>query len=468
MKRYLILLLGMLITASFVFAGGQKESSASAPSASQAKSAAEKTPIEIYDPSFVYPTNKIQLTYWEACDGRPGYPQLVRKFISEYEAIHPNVDISVRQIPNAGERAIWAAAFESHTAPDVMWIEAQVGIGAKELRVAPQWVASMINKTFTPYAASLGRINGKYYGWDGSEIDAGQMLYYNEDMFSAAGLNPSTPPTTMPQFQADARKLTQYNANGSIKVAGVSLRYAGGPQGVGDKFGKYCMPFMNTTKYFYYNKNFTDVAFDYPGWVQGATFVKDLVFKWKVTNTSLPIPLTAMAQGLAAMTMRESFAANYLKQHAPSIHFGIGPFPNGAPPYGKYETGAIPWLAMVGVSADSKHPQIAWDFAMFMASQKNELQMVKNNGGMSRLKANQDDPYFKTLPYYHVYNIMTKQRPLVQNPYLDPNGIQAYLEASLGEKAVQILTNPNADPAKLLKQLAVAGRKRLKEVQSQQ
>lgn len=43
-------------------------------------------------------------------------------------------------------------------------------------------------------------------------------LYYNQDMFDAAGI--SKPPETFSELEADAKKTTQLNADGSIKVAG--------------------------------------------------------------------------------------------------------------------------------------------------------------------------------------------------------------------------------------------------------
>jgi len=464
MKKTLSAFSLLLLCTVLIFGGGQKEAGTSAPEGSQVSTTRVKTPIEIYNPNFTYPTEKINLTYWHSLEGRPGYHELALEIAEAYSKIHPNISIEIRKIPNAQQRAIWAAAFESHTAPDVVWIETQVGLLAKGLREAPSWVVNMIESTFTPYAASLSRINGKYYGWTGAEVDAGQMLYYNKDMFKKAGLDPQKPPKTMPEFLDYAKKLTQYDASGNIKVAGVGLRYSGGHQGIGDKFSKYAMPFMDTTKEFYYNSDFSDVVFDSPQWIEAAKFVKDLVFKYKVTNTSLPIPDQAVAQGLAAMTFRESFYANFLKENAPTMDFGIAPFPVGAPPFGKYPTGAIPWLGIVSVSVDSKYPDVAWDFAMFMANDENELRMAKNNGGFSRLKVHQDDPFFKTLPYFDTYKIMTEQRPLVQNPYLDPNALQAELEAKLGEAVVQLLTDQNSDPEKLMKDLAAYGRKRLQEV----
>ena len=43
-------------------------------------------------------------------------------------------------------------------------------------------------------------------------------LYYNKDMFKAAGI--AQPPKTLSELESDAKKLTTFNADGSIKVAG--------------------------------------------------------------------------------------------------------------------------------------------------------------------------------------------------------------------------------------------------------
>jgi ABC-type glycerol-3-phosphate transport system substrate-binding protein len=164
------------------------------------------------------------------------------------------------------------------------------------------------------------------------------------------------------------------------------------------------------------------------------------------------------------MTNRESFFAGWLKENAPDAEYGIAPLASGKSPLGKYQTGAMPWLALNCVTVDSKNPDVAWDFNMFLVNEDNELRIAKNNGGMSRLKSAQDDPYFKTLPYYEVFQIMTTQRPIVRNVYLDPNTLQAELEAKLGEAAVELLTNQNADAARLMRDMAAYGRKRLAEI----
>jgi multiple sugar transport system substrate-binding protein len=459
MKKALISLLLLLAAGVLLLAGGQ---SPSAPEPTPPE-AAEKTPIEQYNPGFTFPTGKVEIAYWHVLETRPGFDALAKEIAREYSAIHPNVSITVRDIPNAQQRAIFSAAFESHTAGDIVWVEAQVGLMAKALVPAPDWAAKYMEDLFTPYVLSLSKVKGKYYGWSGAEVDAGQMLYYRKDLFGDAGLNPDDPPEFMPELLAAAQKLTKWEG-GQMSQAGIAVRHAGGHQGIGDKFSKYAAAWVDTRKNFYYNEDYTDVIFDDAGWIGAAQFFHDLVFKYKVTNTTLPIPIEAFGLGLAAMTNRESFFAGWLKENAPDAEYGIAPLVSGKAPYGKYWTGAMPWLALNCVTVDSKNPDVAWDFNMYMVNEKNELRIAKNNGGMSRLKSAQDDPYFKDLPYYDVFQIMTNERPIVRNVYLDPNTLQAELEAKLGEAAVDLLTNENADAAALMKGMAEYGRKRLEEI----
>ena len=458
MKKAVISLVILLLSGALIFAtGGQEEA------APTAAAAAEKTPIEEFNPSFAFPTEKIELSYWHVLGTRPGFHDLAQEIGRAYSAIHPNVSISVREIPNAQQRAIWSAAFESRTAPDIGWTEAQVGLMAKALVPAPDWAAKYMEDLFTPYTLSLSKVKGKYYGWSGAEVDAGQMLYYRKDLFREAGLNADNPPEFTSDLLEAAEKLTKWEG-GQMSQAGIALRYAGGHQGIGDKFSKYAAAWVDTRKNFYYSEDFTDVIFDDPGWIEAAQFFHDLVFKYKVTNTTLPTPIQAFGLGLAAMTNRESFFASWLKENAPDAEYGIAPLASGKAPFGRYRTGAMPWLALNCVSVDSKNPDVAWDFNMFLVNEKNELRIAKNNGGMSRLKSAQDDPYFKELPYFEVFQTMTTERPIVRNVYLDPNTLQAELEAKLGEAAVDLLTNENADAGALMKDMAAYGRKRLKEI----
>ncbi len=454
MKKLLVLMLMMLIAAGVVFASGSTDEEIAVPAENRVK-----TPIERYNSGFEFPTDKIELDYWHVLGSREGFHELVREIADEYENIHPNVKINIRDVPNGQQRAIWTTAFEAGTAPDLGWIEAQLGLMHDGMMPAPDWAIKMMEESFTDYALSLCKVDGTYYGWNGAEVDVGQMLYYRKDLFREAGLDPENPPSTLDEMVEAAKVLTKFDADGNMTQAGIALRYAGGPQGIGDKFSKYAAAFLNTEKEFFYVTDYSDIIFDSQGWIDAAQFYQDLIFKYKVSNTILPTPMNAFAQGLAAMTNRESFFAGWLDANAPDAEYGIAPLVSG-----DYPTGAMPWLALQGVTVNSENPDVAWDFNMFLVEPENEIRIVKNNGGMSRYKKFQDDPYFKTLPYYNVYNEVINNRPIVRNPYLDPNTLVAEWETRIGEIAVEVITNPDADPEALMKELAAYGRDRLAEV----
>lgn len=454
MKKLLTILLLLVVSASVAFATGTEEESAT-----PAAGSGVQTPIEKYNPGYAFPTEDIELDYWHVLGTREGFHELAGDIAAVYESIHPNVSINIRDVPNGQQRAIWTAAFEAGTAPDVGWIETQLGLLNNALLPAPDWAVDMMEESFTDYALSLSRVDGTYYGWSGAEVDVGQMLYYRKDLFREAGLDPDDPPSTIAELIEAAEALTKFDDNGNMIQAGIALRYAGGPQGIGDKFSKYAAAFMDTTTEFFYNEDYTDVMFDSPGWIAAAQLYQDMIFEYEVSNTILPTPINAFGQGLAAMTNRESFFAGWLAANAPDAEYGIAPLVSG-----DYPTGAMPWLAIQGVTVDSENPDVAWDFNMFLAEPENEIQIVKNNGGMSRHVQFQDDPYFKTLPYYDVYVEMTTERPIVRNPYLDPNSLVAEWETKVGEVAVELLTNPDADAEQLMRELAEYGRARLAEV----
>ena len=53
------------------------------------------------------------------------------------------------------------------------------------------------------------------------------MIYYNKDMFKAAGLDPAKPPRTFDEVQQFAKKLTKKDASGKVTQYGVSIAIYG-------------------------------------------------------------------------------------------------------------------------------------------------------------------------------------------------------------------------------------------------
>jgi multiple sugar transport system substrate-binding protein len=71
-------------------------------------------------------------------------------------------------------------------------------------------------------AVDATELNGTKYGAPMNFTTL--LLYYNKDMFKAAGLDPSSPPKTWDEFMADAKKLTKdENGDGKPEQYGLSI-----------------------------------------------------------------------------------------------------------------------------------------------------------------------------------------------------------------------------------------------------
>jgi multiple sugar transport system substrate-binding protein len=88
----------------------------------------------------------------------------------------------------------WAAKYsQSRALADLTpYVNAKDGLSQDDL------------KDYWPTMLSDARLNGTYLMWPFNKSDS--VLFYNEDMFRAAGID--HPPATWDEFAADARKLT--------------------------------------------------------------------------------------------------------------------------------------------------------------------------------------------------------------------------------------------------------------------
>jgi multiple sugar transport system substrate-binding protein len=159
----------------------------------------------------------------------------LNSFIQGFEAIHPNIHVTVEPETSTTQGAISAQVQQDAVVgqtPDIV----QVGFG--EMRnVVKNFGGADLTKVvgkgalgtefggtnpYAPAVTKLGVINGDVYGvpWTLST----PMLFYNADLFTKAGLNPQNPPTTWTQLNTDAQVIKASTgasglANGCIGAA---------------------------------------------------------------------------------------------------------------------------------------------------------------------------------------------------------------------------------------------------------
>src|SRR5213592_3167244 len=142
-----------------------------------------------------------------------------KKVVAEYDKKH--ADVTVKVVGGINDDKI-TSAIRSGKVPDVVssFTSANVGqycnsgawIDLKPFLSKDKIDVNMFPKTSQYYTQYKGKrcalpLLADVYGF-----------YYNKKMFKAAGL--TSPPKTMSQLTAYAKKLTKKNSDGSIKVAG--------------------------------------------------------------------------------------------------------------------------------------------------------------------------------------------------------------------------------------------------------
>jgi multiple sugar transport system substrate-binding protein len=164
------------------------------------------------------------LTIW-ACTGcwGPKFPSILKQF----EAAHPKVKISTREIPFASYDTVLSEAFASGSGPDVVWINTSGDYGLYSSKGYLKDISTSIvgapNVRPSDFYANEWREVVLRQGTFGIPIDTGtRALYWNKTLFKRAGLAPFGSTATWQQVLHAAQKI---NALGG----GVSgFRYAGG------------------------------------------------------------------------------------------------------------------------------------------------------------------------------------------------------------------------------------------------
>jgi multiple sugar transport system substrate-binding protein len=201
-------------------------------------------------------------------------------------------------------------------------------------------------------------------------------LYYNKKLFAKAGIK--DPPKTLSELTADAKKLTQRSADGTIKVAGFDPTW-----GFYENAVAHYAPLVDAkwTK----PDGSSNLAGD-PNWMKLLQWQKGLV-DWfgydKLVRFNAGAgdefsASNAFEAGKVAMMIDGEFRTAFLADEHPDLDYGTAPMPvDDANPslYGAgYVTGNI-----AGIPKGAKHPDQAWALLKYLATDP-KAESVLSNG----------------------------------------------------------------------------------------
>ena len=310
--------------------------------------------------------------------GTPGTDEL-NSLVSGFESAHPNIAVTVE--PETSSSAIAGTIQQDEVsghAPDVVqdsfndlkFMAANLGAVNLDQVVGSSRVQALFGGP-TPYAAAvtkLAQVNGQVYGipWTLST----PILFYNADLFTKAGLNPTAPPATWAQVQADALKIKSATGAAGVVSGCIGAAASGSDwclQAILDSDGGSVM-----------NQAQTALSFDSAGNVAALTAMAGLAKSGAMVNLSSAQMIAAFAAGKLAMVLDTSALAGSLVRAAGG-HFTIKATP--LPSFGT--TASVPTnsgSALFMLSKSKPAQEADFELMQWLTSAASETTITTNIG----------------------------------------------------------------------------------------
>jgi len=158
----------------------------------------------------------VEIEYWQYNFG--ARVDAMNMLIEQFEAENPDIRvIHNSDIPYANFRDELAASAPAGVGPDIVtlfygWIPAFVDAGYLVPLPDDPFSEDFILETFSPMVAN-SKFEGSY--WAIPTAVRSLALFWNKDIFEAAGLDPEAPPTTLDEFVNMAQATTIYDGSGT-------------------------------------------------------------------------------------------------------------------------------------------------------------------------------------------------------------------------------------------------------------
>ena len=262
-----------------------------------------------------------------------GYPELAAFYDHVAEGMkdeYPDLKVTVEAIALREHEKRVALGITSGESAEVIELATTIAARYLEgglLNTPPQDVQDFVKDpaNFGEFFVNAASYDGAVYGMP---LFRGQSaLYYNTDMFAAAGL--TEPPKTMAEFDAYAEKLVQRDASGAPTVSGWSMRLSGGGSGIAEKFAinmwQHGDDLIKPAGEGLWKSNFASDA--------GVATLKQYLhnlFETKVVTVEMPADADAFERGQTAMFIRESWVIGDIAAKAPDLKYATAPLPRGS------------------------------------------------------------------------------------------------------------------------------------------
>ncbi len=312
-------------------------------------------------------TEPIELTFWNYWDGKNG--EVIQSLVDQYNQEHPevvieNVFVGWGDLLPKLQAAAAGGDLPDIAAADLVWMPKLTRSGSLVPLDDYIGAAGLDLTDFYPELLEVGRYEESVFSLPVSTNNL--ELFYNKELFAAAGLDPDKPPTTWEELRAMAAQCTDQ----STGVYGMELFTEPG-EGLTWQLQVYLWQAGGD----FLNEDLTAAAFNSPAGEQAVGFWTDLLYE---DESALLAPWGQFGQGKACMVMDGSWMVGIWGADPP-FDFGTAPMP--------YPADGRPATNMGGeqiflFQTDPERQQAAFDFIVWLTSTDVQVEWAQETGFM--------------------------------------------------------------------------------------
>ena len=309
----------------------------------------------------------VEIEYWQYNFG--ARVDAMNALIEQFHEANPDVRVVHNSdIPYANFRDELAASAPAGVGPDVVtlfygWIPAFVDAGYLVPLPEEDFPAEWIESHFSPMVAN-SKFEGSY--WAVPTAVRSLALFWNKDIFEAAGLDPEAPPTTLDEFVETAIATTIYD--GDAEILNITQQgYA--PQISGQAHHWFREVLSRQFGAVPYNDDYTEVLFNSPEGCEAFAWLASFETEHKTGSDDLLNGATeSFITGTAALHIDGSFRLGTIARNNPDLNYGVAELPVG--PNGERSTFGSYWTHGITrrAGADEARMDAAVRFLQFITT----------------------------------------------------------------------------------------------------
>ena len=369
MKKSMLIVLMLLMVLPFAFAAGGQEVKADT---------AKQDVTEIVYWQYFYETKK----------------DLMDKLIVMFEERNPDIKVTQQTFPYENYNTKVASSVPSGQGPNVInlfygWLPLYIDSGYLQPLPESVFPNARIEQEFFPLVEAA-KFDGKYYALPTAVRSL--ALFWNKDLFKAAGLDPEVPPTTMDEMVAFAKKIAKTDKSGNYLQAGMSLELRGQMHHVVREV--LVRQFGGTP----YNADSSKVTYNSQAGYDALKWFTDLETVHKVGIPQyMTDDVTAFSAGKMGITIDGSFRLGNFNKLKDTLHYGVAELPEMN---GVKSNFASFWANGITSTTQGKQLEASIKFLEFLTSDEVMAMWLPAIGELPAKKALALKDEFKNDPTY--------------------------------------------------------------------